>query len=129
MFIKKIISAFLFGKGVKVFLNKNYESSIDYFEKIIRLDPENGQKGYARYYLSISYLYTGNHHRAKEEMDLAYDIIRRKVVDYKEESAVKYFKALSKEYMRLLSLLKDKKKLQIIEEDLKKVMNERGTSV
>jgi tetratricopeptide (TPR) repeat protein len=124
--IKKYKAAFIYGKALKQFFNGNYKNAINYFERVLELEPRYGNRGYTRYYLGRSFFAVEDTERAKEEMSAAYNMLKKRIVSEKNEKDMNYFKSLTHEYIQLLSSLNEISLAQEIKDDKEKMVKKFG---
>jgi lipoprotein NlpI len=128
--IQRYRAAFIYGKGLKKFLNGNYKGAISHFEEVLKLEPMYGNKGYTRYYLGRAFFALDDTKRAKEEMSDAYNMLRERILADKEnEKDGRYLDTLADEYIQLLLKLNEKALAKEIKIDREKVLRGKTEGV
>jgi tetratricopeptide (TPR) repeat protein len=121
-YFKELKAAFLFGKAIKCFLNKNYSNAISLFVKILEITPNDKDIRFTNYYLGRSYFATGKNAEARGQMSDAYNLFLEKIKADNNEKDFKYFRTLSREYIQLLNILGDHNLMEDVSIERKRIM-------
>ncbi len=124
--LNKIKVAFLYGKALKRFNQKNYKGALSLFEKIQKMESEDNRKELTYYYLGICYLELGRNDDALKMLSSAYDIFRDLIERSKDENDIEYFITLTNEYIHLLFKVGKKNIANNVLIDRNKVLGEKG---
>jgi tetratricopeptide (TPR) repeat protein len=127
--LRRIKTAFLYGRGLKRFNQKRYEDARKIFEKLSRLESESDRKELTCYYLGRSHFALGQNDDALRNMSQAYDLFRFRIEKTNDETDVEYFITLSNEYIHLLNKVGQTKKANDLLGDRDKFLRSRGYDV